>query len=119
QLVKLIEPGWTPRRARGQGTADFHDLLKALAMDDDMHLQLVLPWTYGARPARARGGGPRMIQDEATRAWNLHAALYYKAKGLPWRLVRDSSRLTTCFVGVSFYKSRDDFSLMTSMAQVF
>jgi hypothetical protein len=38
---------------------------------------------------------------------------------VPWRLPRESSDLTTCFVGVSFYKTLDKSALLTSVAQVF
>ena len=38
---------------------------------------------------------------------------------MPWRLPRESTDLTTCFVGVSFYKSLDKSALLTSVAQVF
>ena len=61
----------------------------------------------------------RRIQDDATRAWNLHTALYYKARGRPWRIPRDLKELTTCFVGVSFYYDLDRATVLTSMAQVF
>ena len=60
----------------------------------------------------------RSRQDEASRAWNLHVALYYKAGGVPWRLPRNSADLTTCYVGVAFYRNGDD-ALDTSVAQVF
>jgi hypothetical protein len=58
------------------------------------------------------------LQDEATRAWNFLTALYYKAGGTPWRLVRDDTDLNSCYVGVSFYW-RDEGSAATSVAQVF
>jgi hypothetical protein len=58
-------------------------------------------------------------QDEASRAWNLHVALYYKAGGVPWRLLRNPTDLTTCYVGVSFYRNSDDTSLDTAVAQIF
>ena len=61
----------------------------------------------------------RSRQDEASRAWNLHVALYYKAGGVPWRLPRNSADLTTCYVGVAFYRNSDDTTLDTSVAQVF
>lgn len=48
-----------------------------------------------------------LLQDEATRAWNLHIALYYKADGTPWRMPRRDSDLSTCYVGVSFYRTTD------------
>ena len=55
------------------------------------------------------------MQDKATTAWNFHTALYYKAGGVPWRLARQSARLTTCYVGVSFFKSAAGDKLMTSV----
>jgi hypothetical protein len=102
---------------------DLRHMLKAEVMKLNQPIQLVLPSTYGdgmkanakasARPSKGR------LQDEATRAWNFHTALYYKANYQPWRMVRSSSQLHTCFVGVSFYRSLDRSNLMTSMAQVY
>jgi hypothetical protein len=84
-------------------------------------LQLVLPSLWDPSKARKvkRSGLARALQDEATRAWNIHCALYYKAGGTPWRLKRLSTALNTCFVGISFYRSLDHFNLSTSIAQVF
>jgi argonaute-like protein implicated in RNA metabolism and viral defense len=84
-------------------------------------LQMVRPSTYTGQRARKnkRHGSSAPLQDEATRAWNLHTALYYKAGGVPWRLLRSSTDLATCFVGISFYKSLDGDKLLTSVAQVF
>ena len=59
------------------------------------------------------------MQDGATRAWNIYTALYYKAGGTPWRIVRDPAQFTACYIGVSFYKTLDNSRLMTSTAQVF
>jgi hypothetical protein len=100
---------------------DFHDLLKARAMHVRVPLQLVLPSLWDPSKARKvkRSGLARALQDEATRAWNIHCALYYKAGGTPWRLKRLSTALNTCFVGISFYRSLDHFNLSTSIAQVF
>lgn len=100
---------------------DFHDLLKARAMHVRVPLQVVLPSLYDPSKARKikRSGVARTLQDEATRAWNIHCALYYKAGGTPWRLKRLSTALDTCFVGISFYRSLDRSSLSTSIAQVF
>jgi hypothetical protein len=61
----------------------------------------------------------RSRQDEATRAWNLHVALYYKAGGVPWRLQRNSTDFATCYVGIAFYKNSSRDTLETSVAQVF
>lgn len=119
-LVDIMNPELRPSIPRGEVPFDFHDMLKAAAM----HLppvQLMLPST--SDPSRARKAKrtkeTRRLQDDATRAWNLHTALYYKARGRPWRLPRDTAELTTCFVGISFYHALDRSSVMTSMAQVF
>jgi hypothetical protein len=85
-------------------------------------IQVIRPTTYGAKSPRTKQGRrrkPRGLQDEATRAWNFYTALYYKAGGVPWRLVRDSSEPMACFVGVSFYQNLDRSAVLTSTAQVF
>ncbi|RUS66696.1 hypothetical protein CUZ56_01486 [Saezia sanguinis] len=59
-------------------------------------------------------------QDDATKAWNLASALYYKAGATnPWRLENDAARPQSCALGVAFYRSRDKQTLNTSLAQVF
>src|SRR5438105_13704194 len=101
---------------------DFHDMLKARAMQQYRKpIQIILPPTYDESKHRRQGrfGGKAELQDEATRAWNIHTALYYKAGGVPWRLPRASTQLSTCYIGVSFYKSLDKQALLTSVAQVF
>lgn len=106
---------------KGPGRKDLHHLLKARTMQWRIPIQLILPGTYDESKARKqkRVGTPRPLQDEATRAWNIFSALYYKAGGTPWRLSRDSSQLSACFVGISFFESLDRLRLTTSMAQVF
>ena len=102
--------------------ASFHDLLKAEAMRLSIPMQMVRPGTYGGQQAARRRRKKALstrLQDEATRAWNIHTALYYKAGGIPWRLLRDATELTTCFVGVSFYRTLDHSRLLTSVAHVF
>lgn len=101
---------------------DFHDMLKAGAMQQyHKPIQIILPSTYDNTKQRqqARLRLARELQDEATRAWNIHTALYYKAAGVPWCLPRASTELTVCYVGVSFYRSLDKQALLTSVAQVF
>ena len=102
---------------------DFHDLLKARAMQNPTAkpIQVVLPMTYSdvKRRQKRRKAAFRRLQDPATRAWNFHTALYYKASGTPWRLIRDEADLTCCFIGVSFYKALDGSMVFTSSAQVF
>jgi hypothetical protein len=96
-------------------TRNFHDLFKAQALELQLPCQVLRPDTYGASGA-TKG---RRLQDRATTAWNFHTALYYKAGGVPWRLARQPSALTTCYVGVSFFRSPSGDTLMTSVAQVF
>ncbi|MEH0502179.1 hypothetical protein [Streptomyces scabiei] len=98
---------------------DFHDLLKATALTLPAPLQLMRKETWTGIPAKTNGQTVRPLQDEATRAWNLHTALYYKAGGTPWRMQRHSSDLATCYVGVSFYRSANGNELHTAVAQVF
>lgn len=101
---------------------DFHDVLKAEGMTLPAPIQMMRAETYDpAKPRKQRTRGDRIapLQDEATRVWNLYTALYYKAGGTPWRVRRVSTELTTCYVGVSFYKTKEGDRLMTSMAQVF
>ena len=99
-----------------------HDLLKAQAMRYRKPTQIIRPATYDERKQlkpKTASGTKVQLQDEATRAWNLYVALYYKAGGTPWRLVRDESQLDTCYIGVSFYKTLDETEIHTSTAQVF
>jgi len=127
ELLDLIDPDDPDLEDGDAGDTlawDFHDLLKARAMQFQSMkpIQLVLPMTYTEnvrRRRRRKKTGVRKLQDPATRAWNFHTALYYKAGGAPWRLIRDESDLTCCFVGVSFYKTRDGSMIFTSSAQVF
>jgi hypothetical protein len=97
-------------------TPAFHDVLKAVGMRLAVPLQMVRPPTYEG--GKGSGSfGP--LQDPATRAWNFHTALYYKAGGIPWRLQRDPSALAACYIGISFYRSNEGDRLLTSVAQVF
>jgi hypothetical protein len=100
----------------------FHDVLKAGAMRFRVPLQLVRGSTYDSSRIgrqRRRSWKPRGREDEATIAWNFFTALYYKARGTPWRMVRTSTELDSCFVGVAFYQSVDRLSTATSVAQVY
>lgn len=97
---------------------DFRAVLKAAAMRHSAPIQVIRRSTWDPTYKQATGV-KRRLQDEATRAWNLHAALYYKAGGVPWRLPRAATDLSTCYVGVTFYRSGDETTLETSVAQVF
>jgi len=101
---------------------DFRRLLKAEALKFRKPIQIILPSTYDKsvkKKFRVGSQSEGSLQDEATRAWNFFTALYYKAGGVPWRLVRSSQDYQTCYIGVSFYRSLDEESLQTSIAQVF
>jgi len=59
-------------------------------------------------------------QDDATKAWNFCTALYYKTnQTVPWKLTTNINRPSVCFIGISFYRSRDRRILHTSLAQIF
>jgi hypothetical protein len=124
-LLKFISGevrGAADENKESKSEVDFHDWLKANAMGSGVPLQVVWPSTYDETKALAkvrRRNETRKLQDEATRAWNLHLALYYKAGGVPWRMCRSSTDLATLYMGVSFYKALDNSRLLTSMAQVF
>ena len=118
----LLERMWTKADDDSdEEPLDFHDALKARAMRLGKPRQLVLPSTYddSKRLKQVRRDALRKPQDEATRAWNMYAALYYKAGGVPWRLIRESAQLTVCYVGVSFFETLDASALYSSTAQVF
>ncbi len=86
-----------------------HRVIKGEGMRYVFPTQLVWPRTL-------RGGED--VQDDATRAWNFCTALYYKAKGMPWRV--SGLAKGTCYVGISFYRVLGEpGQLQTSMAQAF
>ncbi len=89
---------------------NFRRYLKAKAMQFNVPIQIV----------RDRIVKPTAeMQDAATIAWNFFTALYYKASGTPWALIRKDSAETTCYAGISFFKSRDKKTTQTSIAQIF
>ncbi|MDQ6945026.1 MAG: hypothetical protein M3256_01865 [Actinomycetota bacterium] len=103
-------------RASMSRLPNFHDLLKARLLNLRQPIQIIRRSTWDEDTPPERG---RRREDEATRAWNLHVALYYKSGGVPWRLQRNPSDLATCYVGVSFYRNVEKDSLDTAVAQVF
>ena len=96
--------------------ANFHDMLKARVLQARQPIQIIRRSTWDETVPPPAG---HSRQDEASRAWNLHVALYYKADGAPWRLPRNPTDLTVCYIGVAFYRNSDNDSLDTSVAQVF
>jgi hypothetical protein len=89
---------------------NFHDVLKALCIAASAPIQVIRARTW-------RGGAG--VEDEATRAWNLMTALYYKCGGKPWRLARPRHHRARCFVGISFSRGEKADQLHTSVAEVF
>jgi hypothetical protein len=96
--------------AGGEVGLNFHDVLKAKCITAAVPIQVIRSRTW-------RGG--RGVEDEASRAWNLLTALYYKCGGKPWRLARPRNSRTRCFVGISFTRGERGNQLHTSVAQVF
>lgn len=106
-------------RVAPNARADFHDQLKAAALTYPTPLQVIRPETWDESTPPPKGFKRQTVQDPATRAWNLHTALYYKAGGAPWRLVRSYADTTTCYLGISFYNALGNEKLHTSVAQLF
>lgn len=91
---------------------NFRRALKAKAMHLGKPLQLIR--------AVSLESNKKGQQDDATKAWNFCTALYYKAgPRVPWKLVSDDRRPSSCAVGIAFYRSRDRQVLNTSLAQIF
>ena len=90
---------------------NFRRALKAKCMEFDAPLQLIREYVLSETKTK---------QDKATRAWNFCTGIYYKAmQTVPWKLHRDENMPPACYVGVSFYRSRDKKTIQTSLAQVF
>ncbi len=93
---------------------NFRRTLKAKCMHLGTPLQLVREKTI----LITKQAGDQ--QDPATKAWNFCTALYYKGnRTIPWRLVEDTAKPRSCYIGVGFYKSRDGETVSSSLAQVF
>lgn len=89
---------------------NFRRYLKAKAMEYNIPIQIV----------RDRIGRPTAeMQDAASIAWNFFTALYYKASGTPWAMIKKEATAVTCYAGISFFKSRDRSTTQTSVAQIF
>nr|WKN36005.1 hypothetical protein K4G66_26930 [Tunicatimonas sp. TK19036] len=88
---------------------DLRRLMKAEAMEYNIPIQII----------RDRIKKPTSdMQDEATIAWNLFTALYYKASGTPWAMKKPNKSIV-CYAGISFYRSRDRKTIQTSCTQIF
>lgn len=101
---------------------DFRGALKAATLAFKVPIQIVWPSTYDNSAVIRRKLAKlsqRKVQDEATRAWNLFCALYYKSGGMPWRMIRDQHEYSATFLGISFFENLGRSSLRTSSAQLF
>jgi hypothetical protein len=105
--------GSNPTEDQMKGDYDFHNIVKVMGMRHSLPTQLVLPTTLNLKRQL-------FVQDLATRAWNLTVAVYYKARGVPWKLTELES--DTCYAGISFYReltSDGKQSMRASVAQIF
>ncbi|MDP4208915.1 MAG: hypothetical protein Q8928_08890 [Bacteroidota bacterium] len=90
---------------------NFRRALKARAMHYNTPIQLLREYVLHDN---------NKSQDAATKAWNFCTALYYKGlQTIPWKLEVDENKPKVCFVGISFYRSRDKKTIQTSLAQIF
>ena len=91
---------------------NFHRALKAECMmePNTVPIQVIRRHTYVSLEAK---------QSDATRAWNLALALYYKAGNIPWR--PHDLPTGTCFIGISFHhlKRQSGDLVYASVAQAF
>lgn len=98
-----------PSAGKPSKTKTLHRHIKAEGMRAGLPTQLAWPGTFS---------GSSVKQDDATRAWNFCNALYYKAGGIPWRVV--GLDRGTCYIGITFYRPQGQSSMLqTSMAQAF
>ena len=84
----------------------FHNQLKAKLLDCEAVTQIIRQTTIAPSEHLNRRGEPvRRIQDEATVAWNLGTAIYYKAGAKPWTLadIRDG----VCYIGLVFKRTNN------------
>jgi len=96
-----------------KGDYDLHHIIKVFGMKYQMPTQVVLPSTLDV-------DRKRNVQPMATRAWNLSMALYYKSKGIPWKLAQLDPG--TCYAGISFFRALDSEgkpSMRASIAHLF
>lgn len=89
----------------------FHNQLKAKLLGCEAVTQIVRQTTIAPYAHLNKLGKPkRKLQDDATIAWNLGTAIYYKAGAKPWTLadIRDG----VCYVGLVFKRTnspRDEY----------
>lgn len=109
-LALVFADSETLQQEEPEGYWNLHHALKARCMKFEFGTQIVWESTL-------KGKG--VTQDPASIAWNMSAALYYKAGNVPWQV--ESLPDNVCFVGISFYKENPTAKahIQTSLAQVF
>lgn len=111
ELKTAVEDDLNTTSPARQVEKNFRRLLKAVTMQYAKPIQLL-------RELSLEADVPTQ-QDDATKAWNFFTALYYKTgQTIPWRLKQFLDQ-PTCYVGISFYRSRDRLTLNSSLAQLF
>ena len=111
-LTTQIEEEADSVKVAGNFHLNFRRALKAEAMIHGRPIQIMRRSTITGQRAQ--------LQEKATRAWNFCTAMYYKADGVPWRLMGLSP--DTCFVGIDFYVASapdSKLSVRSSVAQAF
>ncbi|MFW9917266.1 MAG: hypothetical protein ACFFGZ_16800 [Candidatus Thorarchaeota archaeon] len=100
------------------GDYDFHNALKLVAMKANLPTQLIkyTTWEKGLIPIEDR---PRSkVQDPVTVAWNFAVALYYKARGVPWKFTKLTDE--TLYAGIEFFQEiSEEERVRASMARIF
>lgn len=107
------------RIAMEESTENFHNQLKARAMQFVPRTQMIKPKTLDSMAEDEPGPARRRTQHIATLAWNLATALLYKSECRLWRLTHMPNNV--CFVGISFYRVLRNIGVTmgTSLAQIF
>jgi hypothetical protein len=108
---------------------DFRRVLKSKCLAYDIPTQILtqtilhrLKTEEPVEPPQESSDGQKKIRkiiDRSSLAWNLAAAIYYKANHFPWKVGYLKSG--TCYVGIAFYqdKTKRDKTMCASLAQVF
>ena len=95
---------------------NFRNSLKGLVMEYGIPTQLLKQSNI---EAILNYNSRSTVQHPSVYSWNLSTALYYKARGRPWRLAKLPEG--SCYIGIAFYQNKLNplLDMETSMAQVF
>ncbi len=85
---------------------NFHNQLKARLLDCEAVTQVVRQTTLAPEDYMNNlGKRSRRMQDDATIAWNLATAIYYKSGAKPWTLA--DIREGVCYIGLVFKRTNN------------